>query len=170
MKETSYSSHSIHERWLLPIKGVDSKTRHEDTVVGNSPEVMPLDNSLNRDIQNSHGVHCIMTNHLAHNDIRQFSKGTPNLIDRGIRHIWDNEVEYPDITRILADFKRVTNAIPTVMLEEGKMLPFLVNRNGHRNEKSRQTKRGVIMTTWHVRDTRRNNSCIQLYGMWWLSV
>ena len=142
MKETQYGNCSIFDRWLLPVNGLNEKTRYENKVVGNSPEFMPLDNSLNRDIQNCHDYHCILTNHLHRDDFRRFSKATPNLIDRGVRRIWDDEVGCPGSARILADIEKATNAMMMVMLEKGKMVPKLVNRNGHRNEKAGQSKRG----------------------------
>ena len=127
---------------MLPVNGLNINTRYENTVVGNSPEFMPLDNSLNRDIQNSHDVHCIMTNHLSLEDERRFSKATPNLIERGIKRIWDHAYGCPDSARILADIERATKAMLSVMLEKGKMVHHLANRNGHRNENGGQTKRG----------------------------
>ena len=126
----------------MPVNGLNEKTRYENKVVGNSPEFMPLDNSLNRDIQNCHDYHCILTNHLHRDDFRRFSKATPNLIDRGVRRIWDDEVGCPGSARILADIEKATNAMMMVMLEKGKMVPKLVNRNGHRNEKGGRSKRG----------------------------
>ena len=84
MKMTMFKGIPIFNRWLLPEKELSKGTRYE-TVVGNSPEFIPLDNSLNRDIQTSHDMYCIYTNHLPKIDHLRFSKSTPNLIDRGIR-------------------------------------------------------------------------------------
>ena len=39
----------LHQ-WLLPLNGLQDDTPHSGRLVGNSPEFMPLDNSLNRDI------------------------------------------------------------------------------------------------------------------------
>ena len=97
MKETKYESHYIYDCWLLPLNKLNKNTRYEDTVVGNSPDFMALDNSLNRDIQNSHDVHCILTSHLSFDNIHRFLRATPNLIDRGISQIWDDESGCPDV-------------------------------------------------------------------------
>ena len=45
MKENNY-----YHCWLLPINGLQDGTPYAGRPVGNSPEFMPLDNSLNRDI------------------------------------------------------------------------------------------------------------------------
>ena len=47
MKEKNY-----YHRWLLPMIGLQDGTPYAGRPVGNSPEFMPLDNSLNRDILN----------------------------------------------------------------------------------------------------------------------
>ena len=46
----------------------------------NSPEFMPLDNSLNADLKLSHDRHCVLTRRLPKNDPRKFSMSTPKLI------------------------------------------------------------------------------------------
>ena len=141
MKETNFNGKSIFDRWILPIN-INKGTRYENTVCGNSPEFMPLDNSLNRDIQLSHDHHTIMTAHLPKDDIRRFSKATPVLIDRGIRRIWDNSEGTPSGRRVLQDIERATDAMLAVLLADGKMVPEIVNRNGHRNEKAGQSAKG----------------------------
>ena len=48
MKEKGY----LHI-WLLPLNGLQDSTPYSGRPVGNSPKLMPLDNSLNRDILKS---------------------------------------------------------------------------------------------------------------------
>jgi hypothetical protein len=38
------------ERWLLPLKGLDKGTVYENLPISDSPEVMPLDTSLFKDL------------------------------------------------------------------------------------------------------------------------
>ena len=45
MKENNY-----FHRWLMPMNGFQDRTPYAGLPVGNSPEFMPLSNSLNRDI------------------------------------------------------------------------------------------------------------------------
>ena len=48
-------------RWLLPMNGLQDGTPYDVRPVGNSPEFMPLDNSLNRDILHSLRFHCVLS-------------------------------------------------------------------------------------------------------------
>ena len=56
MKENNYFHH-----WLLPMNGLQDGTPYAGRPVVNSPEFMPLDNSLNRDILNSLRFHCVLS-------------------------------------------------------------------------------------------------------------
>ena len=56
MKENIY-----FHRWLLTMNGLQDGTPYAGCPVGNSPEFMPLDNSLNRDILHSLRFHCVLS-------------------------------------------------------------------------------------------------------------
>ena len=56
MKEKNY-----FHLWLLPMNGFQDGTPYDGRPVGNRPEFMPLDNSLNRDILNSLRFHCVFS-------------------------------------------------------------------------------------------------------------
>ena len=56
MKENNYS-HS----WFLPMNAFHDGTPYAGRSVGNSPDFMPLDNSLNRDILHSLRFHCVLS-------------------------------------------------------------------------------------------------------------
>ena len=51
-------------RWLLPMNGLKDGTPYVGRPVGNSPEFMPLDISLNRDILQSFCFHCVLSRFL----------------------------------------------------------------------------------------------------------
>ena len=70
MKQKNY-----FHRWLLPMNGLQDGTTYAGRPVGNSPEFMPLDNSLNRDIFNSLRLHCVLSRFLLDGEERnmQFS-------------------------------------------------------------------------------------------------
>ena len=89
MKGTDCHGMSIYDRWLKPLNGLNSKTIYEHRYVGNSPEFMPLDNSLNNDFQLSHRYHCIVTAHLPESDVRKFSMNT--------RYVFQKELKNPRI-------------------------------------------------------------------------
>ena len=68
MKDKGY-----YERWLIPQLGCNANTVFANRPVGNSPEFMPLDMSLNNDIQFSLCLHCAITSHLPDGDPHKFS-------------------------------------------------------------------------------------------------
>ena len=59
MKEKNY-----YHRWLLPMNGLHDGTTYAGRPVGNIPEFMPLDNSLNRDILHSLRLRCVLSRFL----------------------------------------------------------------------------------------------------------
>ena len=48
-------------RWLMPMNTLQDGTPYTGRPVGNIPECMPLDNSLNRDILQSLRFHCLLS-------------------------------------------------------------------------------------------------------------
>ena len=81
------------KRWLLPMNGLNFGTRHHEKSAGNSPEFMPLDNSLFADLKRGHDRHVAVTMHLPKHDIRKFCNRTPHTISRGIKKL----VESPEL-------------------------------------------------------------------------
>ena len=77
MEKTMVDGRSMKSRWLVPQNGVNARTVYEGRPVGNSPEFMPLDNSLNNNIKASLNRHCCVTSHLPRDDKRRFSNSTP---------------------------------------------------------------------------------------------
>ena len=59
MRQKGYLHH-----WLLPLNGMQYGTPYASRPVGNSPEFMPLDNSLNRDILHSLCFHCVLSHYI----------------------------------------------------------------------------------------------------------
>ena len=51
-------------RWFLPLNGIQGGTPYAGRPVGNSPEFMPLDNSLNRDILYSLRMHSDLSRYI----------------------------------------------------------------------------------------------------------
>ena len=103
MKENNY-----FHRWLLPMNGFQDRTPYNGRPVGNSPEFMPLDNSLNRDILHSLRFHCVLscflldrkgTDEEERNMDLSFS--TPRETARGLKHIWESKMGTPSLARII---------------------------------------------------------------------
>ena len=81
-------------RWLLPMNGLQDRTPYAGPPVGNSPEFMPLDNSLNRDILHSLRFHCVLSRFVLDGEVTdeeernmRFSLSTPKEIARGLKRI-----------------------------------------------------------------------------------
>ena len=72
MKEKGY-----HQRFLLPQLGLLDGTIYHSSIPGDSPELMPLDNTLNKDYDDSAKQHCAVTIDLPVTDKRKFSLDTP---------------------------------------------------------------------------------------------
>ena len=60
------------ERWLVPQNQLNAGTIFCGKPVGNSPELMPLDNYLNQDILMYHIYHCAVMYHLLDDVNRNF--------------------------------------------------------------------------------------------------
>ena len=68
--------------WILPQHDLLINTWYHNKLPGNSPELMPMDSTLNKDIDDSGKRHVAVTSHLEwsnnYEDQRNFSLATPN--------------------------------------------------------------------------------------------
>ena len=141
---------NIYKHWLKPELTCNDvvSARSEDGVllesqryagrmVGNSPELNPLDNSGFRDLRCSIALNVAATWHLPKNNNLKFSLATPAEITRTFLRIWDpaNGVA-PSSRRILEDVKKVLFSLRKIVEAKGHIVPGLVNRNGHRKPRS----------------------------------
>ena len=95
---------------------------------------MPLDNSLNNDIQLSLSLHCAITAHLDDADKRYFSIRTPNtIVSKGIDMIWGSEGNVPNSCRVMGNCDKALRAFGAVYEAGGMIVPELTNHSGHRN-------------------------------------
>ena len=144
MKQEGY-----YKRWIKPELGCNdhitfydeetktqlSSKRYKNRPVGNQPELMPLDASLNRDIDCSYDMHVLLTANLEKEDPRKFRKDTPKHISKAILKLYDPvSGVVPNSKRIIEDCWRVVSSLNTIVKAGGKIVPSLVNRNGHRNK------------------------------------
>ena len=76
---------NIYKHWILPELGcndiIGGKNCYANCPVGNSPELMCLDNSLNKDVREHFCRHVSCTQKLDRSDPRRFSNATPKEID-----------------------------------------------------------------------------------------
>jgi hypothetical protein len=75
--------------WLLPLEKLQEGTRYHDSIPGDSPKLMPLDETLNQDIHSSARYHVAITSHLPKDDPRKFSFATPKEISRAYLRLVD---------------------------------------------------------------------------------
>ena len=134
MSEKIIGDKTILSRWLIPQNDLNIGTPYHGRPVGNSPEFMPLDNSLNYDVQSSHVHHCAVTAHLDENDVRKHSLKTPTRISRGIHRIFNHPNGVPSSDRIIHDVYLAFEAFRIVYEAGGAMVPQLCDRNGGRRD------------------------------------
>ena len=153
MKEEGY-----YKRWLIPQIVLNDKSDYASRPVGNLPEFMHLENSLNNNIQLSIYIHCAITAHLSDDDERKFSMATPLRIVKSIERIWGKEGNVLNSHRILQDYDKALYAFRVVYEASGKMVPKLGNRSGHRNHAAgmnRYSWRGVRVKKLLVEEIER---------------
>ena len=130
----------LHQ-WLLPPNGLQYHTPYVGLPVGNSPEFIPLDNSLNRDILHSLRMHSVLSCYIVDTEeITEeernmcFSYSTPREIARGLKRIWDSKMGTLSPVRIIEDVDLALKALEIVYRENGAAVDGLADRNGHRRK------------------------------------
>ena len=109
--------------------------RYAGRPVGNQPELMPLDASLNWDIDCSLNMHVLLTTHLPATHPEKYRKDTPLRISKAIMKLCHPETGVvPSSRRIVQDCNRVLDSAVKIVEAGGRIVPGLVNRNGHRNK------------------------------------
>ena len=126
--------------------------------VGDSPELMPLDNSLNQDVHEHESVkrHVIMPLTVTSDDVsdfdpRWFSTRTPKLGTSAYLRVFDPAIgvaPHPD--RIKQDIKKVTHARKEIHKTKGAYIPGLASSN-HGSKRTRlECDPTVLEDTFHV--------------------
>eukprot|EP00966_Prymnesium_polylepis_P260274 6012519-Prymnesium_polylepis.1 len=106
-------------------------TRYAGKLVGNSPELMPLDSNLFADLEYAIKQHCAITHDLDKEDPKKFCLGTPAQVWSAMIRSW----EMIPAHRIATDVKRWETALGMVYYMQGCMVPDLNNRHGRRAHK-----------------------------------
>ena len=102
----------ILDRWILSELVLNGGTPYANRTVGNSPEIMPLDCSLNKDIHEGVRRYCIYTCKLDRDDNKKISVNTPKQRVHAYRQLWDpNHLPegIPSGKRIIEDINRIFN-------------------------------------------------------------
>jgi len=127
----------ILKHWILPEQGLQDNdpdlSRYANNPVGNSPDFMPLDTSLNRDMHTDVNRHCMQTVLLPEDDPRKFSLSTPKRGDSAYVRVWQG---CPEDRRILQDVLAFKNRLLAAYKAKGTAV---VNTPGHRGVRASST-------------------------------
>jgi hypothetical protein len=148
MNDKDYFKH-----WLLPLEGLQHGTRYNESIPGDSPELMPLYETMNIDIHASARYHVAITAHLPNDDPIKYSFSTPNEISRAylcLVHPATGGV--PSCNRIVQDCGKWIRSLMKIRQAGVRMVEGF-DRNGHRcgNQGKRggyQAKKPRKAATW----------------------
>lgn len=97
-------------------------------MVGNSPELNPLDSHCFADLERMIDHHISLTWHLPCNDIRKFSRGTPAEAAQTTMKLWNI---LPD-SKIIEDIQAIPKALQLIIEAKGCAVDVINNRHGRR--------------------------------------
>ena len=139
MQMQMHDGKSYYDRWIHPMGGLNAGTTYEGRPVGNSPEMMPWDASLNKDVDDrvARGVAC--TKHLKPGDEGyelRYSRATPKLQSSAYLRVLDPvhgpNGGAPTSKRIIQDIDKFLPLCEEIRLANGTVVEGLGSRNGHR--------------------------------------
>ena len=122
-----------YQHWILPEKDIfddlpECKAWREKPV-GNRPEVMPLDQSLNKDVHDGVDQQVIISQAFPENDDRRFSTRTPKHGLSAYMRVWDH---HPKSHRIIHDIDQTLDAMKKIVEAKGILVDGLATRPGNR--------------------------------------
>ena len=132
---------NIYERWITPIMkcndrvGPKNSTTYSGRPVGNSPEMMPLDNSLNQDVHESVRHHIAATFYLPNDHDDKFQLSSPKEIVRAYRRVFTPSSKgegIPSSTRIIQDVNKMVFSMSRIKEEAGAVVEGIASHDGHR--------------------------------------
>ena len=98
--------------------------------VGNQPELMPHDATLNWDVDCSLDMHILLTSQLDNDNPEKFRKDTANHILKAIMQLYDPKTGVVlSSKRIIEDCEWILQSAYIIVKAGGKIVPGLVNRN-----------------------------------------
>ena len=127
---------------MLPLNGLQNGTHYAARPVGNSPDFMPLDKFLNRDILHSLHIHSIFSCYILDGEAINeeeinicFSYSTLMEITRGLKRIWDSQIEgAPSSARIIEYVERALEALEIFFRANFDPVEGLADKNEHRRK------------------------------------
>jgi hypothetical protein len=123
------------KRWLLPVNllsaGDKDLKNYLNRPIGNSPKMMPWDNTLNKDGKDEVMQHVSYTCHLPEDDPHKFSLSTPRRGSWCFHHLLEHKDGSPTSKWILQDIAKVFESMEMIRLAKGTLIAG-TNRNGRR--------------------------------------
>ena len=102
---------------------------YEGKLVGDSPELMPLDAHLFSDLQAALWLHVSLTSKLPVGDARRFETGTPRAISSAVRRAWEIA---PTSVRIVEDCSSIPARVGRIIEAKGVAVQDIFLRSGRR--------------------------------------
>ena len=130
--------------------------RYRGSLVGNSPEWMPLDSNLFADLERLIIIHRALTYMYSIEDPRRFSIGTPKQCESAVSRAWQMVPE----GRIIRDCDRWAEAYQIVYDNSGKVVRGWGRRSGRRAQKDRELPE--MATQFHADAQDGVNSLLEL--------
>ena len=148
------------EKWILPLDDIFMnytrlKAKFGSNPLGNSPEFMPWDAYLNRDIHSSLDYHCLISKPMNDNDPKKFSASTPKKMFHAYKRILDPGPSgvCPPSRRIIQDIRRTILSFHMVVAAEGCMIEDSPTRRGIRYDNT-----GGTNNNWGGKRTKSHHS------------
>ena len=95
----------------------DDNRYYKFRVVGDSPELSPLDNHLFSDLENAINLHVAISSFIPdHNDARCFYLGTPHQVQSTMFRCWKME---PTSERIVSDVMKLHKTLQAIVTADG---------------------------------------------------
>ena len=108
-------------------------------LMGDSPELMPLDSSLFNDLIEGVALHVVGTTTLPKGE--RYSMGLPDDAWRTMCEVWSRA---PSSERIIEDIDRFKKAVEKIIAAEGCYVEEYDARHGHRKSMQKAVKGGGV--------------------------
>jgi len=145
-KLTGYDTNFL-DHWILPQQDLNKGTKYSYRPPGNSPELMPMDAYLNRDVHECVSRHVnvmrgmcdtLKVTFRGQQIRRRFCSSCPVRLREAYLRVWDPQLEHPaengcpSSARIVQDVMRFLNALNSIFKHEGAVVHGKYLRNGDR--------------------------------------
>lgn len=124
------ASRGFKDRQLRAWGSTNKGTRYHHSLVGNRPEMMPMDAHLFADLKTAVGRHVVVTAGRDKDDETRCKHGTPRELSATLRKAW---TVVPEPHRIIEDVSRIPSTVDKIIEYRGGVVPDAVLRHGRRS-------------------------------------